>query len=321
VQEAIAEIKKEPGLWEELKQIEKTTGDFRDTVAERKEWRRLIKLHPECQLHEMTQLHVAIRKYRRAQPGHGRPIGVTRPVAPRVSWAYGSVAAGTQSRRGLPVAPIEYSSMTKQPGQMTLSQRRPQARKFYIISYSFAHKLADFEVENQAVLRGSALALYPPAGTRGFPVYPEKPRVVIGKRKSGPLPSDIELYHSYWLVSDRLKSLFEAVDPPAFAFQACDVELRDESPGPVYWLCDVIRVLDTFGEKTKDDIRRYQEKTGLKCRGILGDKTLVFNEAAIGESHIFRTPYSQDNVFCDQHMKDVCKKAGIKGIQFQNCFP
>jgi hypothetical protein len=191
-----------------------------------------------------------------------------------------------------------------------------QPRKFYMISYRLARNRADFEVENLAVLRGSAPALYPPAGMRGFPAYPEKPRVVIGKKKSGRLPSDIELYHSYWLVSDRLKSLFDAVDPPAFAFQACDVELRDGSPGPVYWVCDVIRVLDAFGERTKDDIRRYQEKTGLKYRGFTSDKTLIFNEVVIGESHIFRTPYSLGGVFCDQHMKDVCKNAGIKGIQF-----
>src|SRR5262249_39108536 len=152
--------------------------------------------------------------------------------------------------------------------QRAASQRKPKARKFYIISYSLAHKLADFEVENLEVLRGGALALDPPEGRRGFPVYPEKPRVVIGKRKSGPPPSDMELYHSYWLISDRLKSLFEAVDPPAFAFQACDVKLRDGSPGPVYWLCDVVRVLEAFGEPTLQDIQRYRESTGLRYRGF-----------------------------------------------------
>ena len=69
VQEAILEIKKEPGLWEELEQIEKTTGDFRDTEAEKKEWRALKRLHPECELHEATQLYIAIRKYRRGHLG------------------------------------------------------------------------------------------------------------------------------------------------------------------------------------------------------------------------------------------------------------
>jgi hypothetical protein len=125
------------------------------------------------------------------------------------------------------------------------------------------------------------------------------------------------LFHSYWLVSDRLKLLFEATDPQAFVFQACDVKLRNGSPGPVYWLCDVIRVLDAFGEKTLEEIRR----AGLRYRGFLGNKALTFNESVVGESHIFCTPYSHGVVFCDQHMKDVCKNTGIKGIQFHNCFP
>ena len=221
----------------------------------------------------------------------------------------------TSSDAAVQTSQIEPSKMTKRPAQKTRIQLEPQPRKFYVISWSYAHKLADFEVENLAVLRGGALALFPPAGRRGFPVYPEKPRVLIGRRKNGPPPSDIELFHSYWLVSDRLKLLFEATDPQAFAFQACDVKLRNGSPGPVYWLCDVIRVLDAFGEKTLDEIRR------LGYRGYFGNKTLIFNESVIGESHIFRTPYSQGAVFCDQHMKDVCKNTEIKGIQFHKCFP
>jgi hypothetical protein len=206
------------------------------------------------------------------------------------------------------------------------SRRGAKARKFYIISWSFRHGLADFEVENQKVLVEASGALYPPSsfgtyalfpppGRRGFPVYPEKPRVVIGKRKKGPPPSDIELYHSYWLISDRLKSLFETVDLQAFAFQACDVQPRDGSPGPVYWLCDVVRVLEAFAESTVQEFR-----SGIKHAGLMGDKTLVFNERAIGDSNIFRTPYSPANVFCDQLMKDACKAAGMKGVQFHDCF-
>jgi hypothetical protein len=197
--------------------------------------------------------------------------------------------------------------------------RKPKARKFYTISYSLRHGLADFEVENLDILLMGARALCPPEGRRGFPAYPEKPRLVIGKRKRGPPPSDIELYHSYWLISDRLKSLFEAFDPAAFAFQACNVRLRDGSPGPAYWLCDVIRVLDAFGEDTLQEIRRYQEKTGYRYRGFSGEKSLVFNEPVIGPSHIFVTPYSRADVFCDQGLKDACKAAGIKGVAFNDC--
>jgi hypothetical protein len=152
-------------------------------------------------------------------------------------------------------------------------------------------------------------------GTRGFPAYREKPRVVIGKRRSGSPAGDMELCHSYWLISDRLKSLFETIDLPAFALRACDVKLRDGSPGSVHWLCDVVRVLEAFDESTAQKFR-----LGIKQAGLLGDKTLVFNEAVIGDSRIFRTPYSPANVFCDQVMKDACKAAGMKGVRFVDCF-
>jgi Protein of unknown function (DUF1629) len=213
-----------------------------------------------------------------------------------------------------------HSNMTVQSAHKTGNQRKPKARRFYIIGCSSAEKRADFEVENLDVLRAGALALYPPEGRRGFPAYREEPRVVIGKRRNAYPPSDIERFHSYWLISDRLKVLFESIDPQAFAFQACDVELRDGSGGPVYWLCDVVRVLDAFGESTLQDIRRYRERTGFTYSGFLGDKALVFNEAIIGDSHIFRTPYSFMDVFCDQSLKDACKQAGIKGVRFYNCF-
>jgi Protein of unknown function (DUF1629) len=205
--------------------------------------------------------------------------------------------------------------MMGRPAQRASSQRNPKASTFYIISYSLAHKLADFEVENLEVLSPGGWALRPPEGRRGFPVYPEKPRVVIGKRRKGPPPSDIELYHSYWLISDRLKSVFEAADPPACAFQACDVTLRDGSPGPAYWLCDVVRVLEAFSEPTLGEIQRYKQTTGYYA---IRHEDLVFDESIIGASHIFRTPYSLD-VFCDQTMKDACKTAGIKGARFRDC--
>jgi hypothetical protein len=242
----------------------------------------------------------------------GGPAGV-------VLWRRDGSAVGTElPRYELSTVRIGQADMTAEHN--TPAQRKPKARRFYIISYSLAHKLADFEVENLDVLLMGDLSLDPPAGKRGFPTYPEKPRVAIGKRKSGPPPSDIELYHSYWLVSDRLKSVFESVDRSAFAFQACDVTLRDGSPGPIYWLCDVVRVLEAFGPKTLEGIRLYQERTGFRYRGFIDDKNLSFDEQAIGEHHVFRTPYSLDDVFCDQVMVDACKNGGIKGVKFHKSF-
>ena len=196
------------------------------------------------------------------------------------------------------------------------------------MSGSYFHARADFDVENLDVLltayraldpgsdRGIG-ALYPPPGRRGFPAYAQTPRVVIGRRGKGPPPSDIELYHSYWLVSDRFKSLFESVDPDAFAFQACEVALHDGSPGPVHWLCDVVRVLEAFDEATRQALRENRNR----FPALRNARALVFDEAAIGEARIFRTPQWLSDVFCDQGVKDACKAAGLKGVRFVDCTP
>lgn len=193
-------------------------------------------------------------------------------------------------------------------------QRKPKPRKFYIMSYGYREKRSDFDVENLDVLRGSALSLSPPKGRRGFPVYPENPIVVIGKlgkRKASP-PTDIEFFHAYWLISDRLKRLFEELDPEAFAFQACDVWFADDSPGPAHWLCDVVRVLDAFDQSTADELRKRP------YLGLLG-RALAFNEAAIGSALVFCVP-NQLYIFADQGLKDACRQAGIKGTKFTPCF-
>jgi Protein of unknown function (DUF1629) len=205
---------------------------------------------------------------------------------------------------------------------------RARIRRFYTISWSYFHGKADFEVENLDVLLKTFRdlfptceygigAMYPPPGQRGFLDYPEKPRVVIGRKRKGPPPSDIELYHSYWLVSDRLKRLFESIDPAAVAFQACDVFLRDGSIGPPYWLCDVVRVVEVFDEATVQEIRSHF----FRFSWLRHKRCLVFNTTAIGKAHMFRTPSVNGKVFCDQTMKDACKAAGMKGVMFQDCTP
>jgi hypothetical protein len=203
--------------------------------------------------------------------------------------------------------------MTMKSLSSTASQRTAKARRFYIVTFSYSgERRANWEVDNLDVLSPDNGVLLPPKGRRGFPDYPEKPHLMIGKRKVGHPPRDMEEFHSYWLISHPLKVLFESIDPQAFAFQSRDVKLRDGSTGPVYWLCDVIRVLDAFGDVTLQEIRRHH--------GIFNPyKAAVFKEDIVRDSHIFRTPYSVAYVFCDQDLKDACRRERIKGIGFEDC--
>ena len=112
-----------------------------------------------------------------------KPFGRSGNSLPRmVSWRRGGSGAGAeQSLHDLPALPIGRTDMTGQSAPKTANQRKPKARKFYIISYSLAHKLADFEVENLEVLLGGVLALYPPEGRRGIPGLSRK--AVCGDRQ------------------------------------------------------------------------------------------------------------------------------------------
>jgi hypothetical protein len=205
--------------------------------------------------------------------------------------------------------------MTKDPPSSATGQRKSKAHRFYIVGFSFPGRRPNWEVENLDVLLAGAFALFPPTGSRGFPAYSEKPRLVIGKRKDGHPPRDMEEFHSYWLISDPLKVLFESIDSQAFAFQSCDVKLADGSAGPIYWLCDVVWVLDALNEGTKQRITY-----GRSLSSIVRSGTLVFKGDVIGNAHIFRMAHPRSvSVFCNQKFKDYCKQARMKGIRFVDC--
>ena len=69
IQDGIAAIKSHPGLWEEVENIEKATGEFTDTEAGLQEYRILKRLHQETMLNELADLYAAIRRHRRARLG------------------------------------------------------------------------------------------------------------------------------------------------------------------------------------------------------------------------------------------------------------
>lgn len=190
-----------------------------------------------------------------------------------------------------------------------------KAKRFYEISWSVFHAKADFDMENLDLLLGGHGALRPPPGEHGFPIYPEQPRFVFGKRKKGPLPSDLELFHAYWLISDRLKEPFEVLDLEAFAFQSCDVSFADGSSGPTYWLCDVVRVLDPFTEATREQLRENR----VKIFSLRNQCALDFDEHIVGNARFFRTPYMPPIVFCDEGVKQACKSSVIRGVRFKEC--
>jgi hypothetical protein len=195
--------------------------------------------------------------------------------------------------------------------------RQPKARKFYKMDQDLRVRgRAGYILENESVLLQGQRLLSPPTGRRGFPDYPERSRFLFDK-KIGHFPRDLEVCHSFWLISDRMKTVMETVDPEGFAFLQCEVRLANGEPGPVSWLCDVLRILDAVDEAASRLQIKYLPQYNAKVYQLAGGADLVFREDVIGAAHIFRLAHLDPAIFCDQRIKDACRAAGLKGVSFR----
>lgn len=190
-----------------------------------------------------------------------------------------------------------------------------KAEKFYDVGPDFRFQTTPgWEMENIPVVNGHRV-LMSPRYTRSFPALSEPLRLLIDG-SPGRAPVDWELFHDFWLVSNRMKGVLEAVDREGVAFLKCETRSPGQAPAPRYWLCDVTRILDAIDEERS-------------CGEFLGDGTenrryditrtscLAFKEEAVGSAHIFR-PRFWRQIICDQVMKDACKAAGVRGIGFRD---
>ncbi|WBL76564.1 DUF1629 domain-containing protein [Bradyrhizobium xenonodulans] len=194
-------------------------------------------------------------------------------------------------------------------------RRKKKAPKLYRVGLDFRiHKPPGWEMENLVALGAGRVPLHSPRGKRSFPPLAETPRLLIDKSLGRP-PVDWELFHDFWLVSDRMKNVLEAVDRDGVAFLRC--ETRSLSGGaPVYWLCDIVRQLDVIDEE-KSNVVILDDGTDFRRYDNMATSSFVFREEAIGSAHIFRARFL-NRVVCDQAMKDACKAAGLRGLRFGN---
>ncbi|MFM0646127.1 DUF1629 domain-containing protein [Paraburkholderia bryophila] len=113
------------------------------------------------------------------------------------------------------------------------------------------------------------------------------------------------------------KIVFESLDPEAFEFLKSQVELADGSEPPLYWLCDVVRVLDAVNETaSKMKIKHFEN--GQKYYSFLGGTSLKFRDDLDVSYHIFRLKFSSPSVVCDQKFKFAFRNAAVKGMDFGN---
>ncbi|PPU76786.1 hypothetical protein XcuCFBP2542_08590 [Xanthomonas cucurbitae] len=194
----------------------------------------------------------------------------------------------------------------------TMESNQPTAGEFFILQPDArrggkGHGLV-FENE-EALLTPPRLILRPKA--RGFPPLREVPRLVYDPTK-GVRPEDLEGgFSGYWLVSERLRRVMEAVDSEAFAFANADYRLADGSKGPTVFLCDVVRVIDALDEQSSQlTIEISDDFEGGKYYDLTGDVRLAFKRDVLGSAHVFRLPFN-GFVYCDKTFKDAVEAAGI----------
>ncbi|MFK4500991.1 hypothetical protein ABIF86_005282 [Bradyrhizobium japonicum] len=192
-------------------------------------------------------------------------------------------------------------------------RRKPKAPKLYRVGLDFRiHTPPGLQMENIVVLSGNR-PLMSPRGKRCFPPLSEPPRLLIDKSLGRP-PVDWELFHDFWLVSDRMKSVLEAVDREGVAFLKCETRSLNGA-APVYWLGDIVRQLDVIDED-KSNVEILDDGTDFRRYSNVAISSFVFREEAIGSAHIFRPRFLETRIICDQAMKDACKAAGLRGLSF-----
>ncbi|PRA79633.1 hypothetical protein CQ054_21510 [Ochrobactrum sp. MYb29] len=154
----------------------------------------------------------------------------------------------------------------------------------------------------------------------GFPVLIEKPHITFDPKKGNP-PCDLEASLSgYWFISERLKEIFEKVDPDGFAFAECNYTLPDGSIGPKHYLCDVIRTLDALDLKRSKvkikiqrDCSRNEEN---KIYSLSGGGSLVFKDVP-EKIHVFLQDYLSADPICDSCLYEACRSlSDLTGLKF-----
>jgi hypothetical protein len=196
------------------------------------------------------------------------------------------------------------------------TENKPKKGEFYTLDSdvrSSAPK-SNLVLENEeALLTPPSSIIRPPEG--GIPQLAETPRLVHGPGRNR-APHDLKGgFSGYWLVSERLKHVFESVDPEAFQFAACDYVLPDGSKGPQFYLCDVVRVVFALDkDRSKFQIRTahdYDTGRDVEIISFAGGAKLAFKHDAVGSAHAFRMGEKPSTVICDRVMYDAIRKAGI----------
>ncbi|QJD68024.1 DUF1629 domain-containing protein [Xanthomonas campestris pv. badrii] len=190
------------------------------------------------------------------------------------------------------------------------TQNKPRKGEFYILRSDVrgGGRGHGVEFENEDAVPFSIVDSLP-GEDAGLAALKETPRLRYDSR-IGDMPDDLDSgFKGYWLVSEPLKQLLEAVDPEGFAFALCDFRLEDGTPGAPHYLCEVVRIIDAIDEEAST-VKVLTGYPNGKYYSVMGGAELAFRKDVVGPAHVFMTPYTA-NAFCDRFLRDTLIAQGF----------
>ncbi|RBO92248.1 uncharacterized protein DUF1629 [Pseudochrobactrum asaccharolyticum] len=223
--------------------------------------------------------------------------------------------------RSAPATMME-ATVTEQTAIETSVQAAPHKGKFFLVdaSYLGSGRVSGIEIANEEKLIHPGMNVV--SSPNGIPdQYPERPHLLHVPDKGG-MPRDLEELAGIWILSEPLKQVFEQMDAEAFAFVACDFSLADGSPGPQYYLGNVLRRIDALDE-TASRVKitldhNYQTGQDEKLYSLVGGASLVFKQDVVGEAHIFHQERMGAPPVCDRAMFDALSAANFSGLRLRD---
>ena len=188
-------------------------------------------------------------------------------------------------------------------------------RKYYTLVYDFSLSSAPSRewVNEREQMKGFHPRSSEPFGGLRFS---ESPQIKFDRKgRRGVLLDAAPITLGTWLVSDRLKAIFERLDPEACVFQRIDVDYSNfPQPGPGYWFCYFMRELDCVDEE-RSVLAYYDNIPEIKAYRHLIDVRM--KAEAVGSAHAFRLKYATLKLIVDDVVVACLTAEKICGFEFK----
>ncbi len=150
----------------------------------------------------------------------------------------------------------------------------------------------------------------------GFFQFGGTPQIRFNRKgHRGPiLDATLNSHLGGWLISDRLKLLYQKVDPEAFAFCKVDVDFSNfPDPSPDFWFAQMVRELDCVDEANSKI--NFQE--GIEWKNYLALLEVKIRPELVGNAHAFRLQYAVHTEIVDDVILDAIQSEKISGFEFR----